>query len=219
MDYDFQTDSSTLRIPAASYQPVKRCPICQSVFISEKSCEACGRSMLYHPVGEAFGPKSFYGIKERYVDSLHALQRLYPQFENLKSSKAQSYVRKQSKRFSDLIAAFNTPGLIEAKDRRLFYVESMELIDELLRYEIPPSMIQTLLEDNDSSQVGFELLHYLQNSNQLLKPQKPWKENFLSYRLWGLMRVDSFIKVSLIAATVVTMAVKYKEIISSQFGR
>lgn len=175
--------------------------------------------MLYHPVGEAFGPKSFYGIKERYVDSLHALQRLYPQFENLKSSKAQSYVRKQSKRFSDLIAAFNTPGLIEAKDRRLFYVESMELIDELLRYEIPPSMIQTLLEDNDSSQVGFELLHYLQNSNQLLKPQKPWKENFLSYRLWGLMRVDSFIKVSLIAATVVTMAVKYKEIISSQFGR
>ena len=67
MDYDFRINQEALRIPSTAYQPIKRCQFCQSVFITDKACESCGRSMTYHLIGEPFGVKSYYGIKERYV--------------------------------------------------------------------------------------------------------------------------------------------------------
>lgn len=219
MDYDFQTTASTLRIPTTAYRPVKRCPYCESVFINDKNCESCGRSMLYHPIGEPFGAQSFYGIKERYVEAFHPFYRFFPQFENKKSPAANSYVRKISKRFADLIAAFNSTALIAPEQRKLFYVESMVLIDELLRYEIHPQVMQSLLEENDNSLLGQELLYYLQQSIPIIVVEKNWKESFLEYRFWGLVRVDYCLKLTIITATVLTMAVKYKEIISSQFGK
>lgn len=219
MDYDFQTTASTLRIPSSAYAPIKRCSYCQSVFINDKSCESCGRSMQYHLIGEPFGPKSFYGIKERYVLNLNLFHRFFPQFENKKSPAAKSYVRNLSKRFTDMITAFNTADLIAADERKYFYAESMELIDEMLRYETHPLMLQALLEENDSSLLGTELLYYLQNASQLIKAEASWQESFLTYRLWGFVRVEYFLKVIIITASVVTMAVKYKEIISSQFGK
>ncbi|MGZ3786976.1 MAG: hypothetical protein ACXVLQ_00550 [Bacteriovorax sp.] len=219
MDYDFNISKETLRIPKTAYQPIKRCPYCQSVFINERSCEACGRSMLYHPIGVPFGPKSFYGMKERYMASQNVLNRFFPQFENRNSSIAKSYVRNISKRFADLALAFNSSELIKADERRLFYVESMGIIDELLRYNVHPQMIQSLLEENDNSLVGQELLLYLQNARKEIRPDLPWQKGFLEHRLWGLIRVEFFLKVTIVTAAVLTMAVTYKEIISSQFGK
>lgn len=219
MDYDFNTSSETLRIPKEAYRPVKRCPYCQSVFITEKSCEACGRSLLYHPIGIPFGPKSYYGLKERYIENQNALVRFFPQFEDKNSKLANSYVRNLSKRFTDLISAFNSSELISANERKLFYVESIEIIDELLRYNVAPHLVQSLLEENDGSLIGQELLLYLQNASNSIQAELPWQTNFLEHRLWGVLRVEYFLKVVIITATVLTMAVKYKDIISSQFGK
>lgn len=221
MDYDFRISQETLRIPSTAYRPVKRCPFCQSVYISEKSCESCGRSLQYHPIGEPFGAKSLYGIKERYIESFNKLNRFFPVLENKKSSIAKSYVRKLEKRFSDLISAFNSSDMLANDQRRLFYVESMELIDELLRYGVHSSILQVLLLENDSSLVGQELLFYLQAADEINKSklEKPWLEQTLEYRLWGVLRVEYFLKVSIITATVLTMTVKYKDIINSQFGK
>ncbi|MFA6238379.1 MAG: hypothetical protein WC635_13685 [Bacteriovorax sp.] len=219
MDYDFQTETSTLRIPKAAYRPVKRCPFCKSVFIDEKSCEACGRSMLYHPVGEPFGPKSFYAIKERYVESMPFFNRVFPQFEDKTNLIAKSYVRKLSKRFADLVAAFNTQDMIANEQRSSFYVESVAIIDELIRYGTPVELLLALLNDNDHSLAGQELLLYLEQSDLSALAEKPWKVSFLNHRMWGAVGVENFLKIAIISATVVTMAVVYKDIISSQFGR
>ncbi|MDD4974307.1 MAG: hypothetical protein PHY93_08135 [Bacteriovorax sp.] len=175
--------------------------------------------MQYHPIGEPFGAKSLYGIKERYIESFNIINRFFPFLENKKSPMAKSYVRKLEKRFSDLITAFNSIDIIVNDQRKLFYVESMEMIDELLRYDIPPSILQALLIENDSSLVGQELLFYLQGASSAMKAEKNWQELVLGYRLWGVLRVEYFLKVSIITATVLTMAVKYKDIISSQFGK
>lgn len=219
MDYDFETISQSLRIPASAYKAAIRCRYCQSVYINENVCESCGRSMRYHPIGEPFSPKSFYGIKERYIESFQPFHRFFPQFENKQSAEAKSYVRKLSKRFSDLISAFNSSEFFQAEQRQFFYIESMELIDELLRYETHPQILESLLEENDNSLVGQELIHYLQGSANQIKGDRPWLENFLKHRLWGLIRVDFCLKTVIVTATVSAMAIKYKDIISSQFGR
>jgi hypothetical protein len=219
MDYDFQIGPDALRIPTTAYKPVKRCPFCQSVFIDENSCDACGRSMHYHLIGAPFSPKSFYGIKERYIESLNVFNRFFPQFENKKSIEALSYVRKLSKRFADLVSAFNSTELMATSERKLFYIESMELIDELLRYGTASQALELLLEENDNSSLGRELLYYVKQSSISIVEERSWIINLLNYRLWGLVRVEYFLKVVLVSATVITMAVKYKEIISSQFGK
>ncbi len=219
MDYDFQNAPDILRIPTQAYLPIKRCPYCQSVFINKQSCEACGRSMLYHPIGEPFGPKSFYGIKENYIEGLNVFIRLFPQFEDKKSATAQSYIRKLSKRFLDLVTAYNTNDLIAKNQNQLFYIESITLIDELLCYGTSSQVIQTLLEENDNSLIGQDLRDHLQSSRYSIIPDRPWIDNFLKYRLWTIIKVEYALKIVIVTLAVIILLVNYKEIISSQFGK
>lgn len=219
MNYDFHTSTESLHIPQTAYKPVKRCPYCQSVYITDKLCEACGRSMIYHPIGEPFGSKSFYGIKERYIESQHSFYRFFPQFEDKDSSLASSYKRNLSKRFTDLLEAFNTDEPTVKESRKLFYAESMEIIDELLLYNVPAKLISAVLEDNDASLVGRELLVYLQNAEANFKVSKKWQQEFLDYKIWGVLRVEFTIKIVLMTATILFMTVYFRELISSQFGK
>ncbi len=219
MNYDFQTLPDTIRIPKSEYRPIKRCPYCKSVFLTDKSCESCGRSLLYHPIGEPFGAKSFYGMKERYIENQNALVKFFPIYENKNSNIAKSYVRNLSKRFTDLVSAFNSDNLIESHQRKLFYVESIEIIDELLLYGVHPELLQGLLFENDNSLLGQELLFYLQGAQAKISADVTWQKYFLDYRFFGILRVEYILKIVIVSATVVTMAVKYKEIISSQFGK
>ena len=217
MDYEINT--ATLRIPESAYQKVKRCPYCQSVFINSKACEACGRSLLYHPIGDPFGPKSFFGMKERYIENQNAFLRFFPQFEDRKSPEVQSFIRNLSKRFADLISAFNSQDVIKKSERKLFYIESMEIIDEMLRYAVHPQIIQVLLEENDNSLIGQELLFYLEQAKVQISADLPWHKSFLQFRAGGMLRMEFLLKAAILTTTVLTLAVQYKDIISSQFGK
>ncbi len=208
------------RPPSNVYKPIKRCPNCQSVYLTDTNCEACGRSLLYHPIGEPFSAKSLYGFKERYYESLPYLVKHLPLFENRQGPEAKSYVRKLLKRFDDLIAAFGENEAISSHDRRFFYVETMELIDELLRYGVNHVLLQQKIEGSMESgpMLAQELLFYLNETKLNNGPSKPWKEVVLNHRISGL-RVDYILKVILVTATVVALAVGYYDIISSQVGR
>ena len=92
-------------------------------------------------------------------------------------------------------------------------------MNELLRYDVNPSLLQSLLFENDSSLVGQELLLYLAGNDLSNKADKPWFESFFGYRPWNVLRLDSLLKIMLTTAAVLTLAVAYKDIISSQFGK
>ncbi|MBC7430271.1 MAG: hypothetical protein H7336_16780 [Bacteriovorax sp.] len=228
MDYEFFetfspeiTPESRPAIPSSAYKPVKRCPSCLSVFLTDTSCEACGRSLLYHPVGDPFSSKSLYGFKERYYTSFPLYMKYLPVFEDKTSAAAKSYIRQLVKRFDDLINAFGMENTIIAANRRYFYVEVMELIDELLRYGTRPLVIQQKIE-NKMLETGplltQELLLYLTESKKENYLTKPWGQSLMDHRIGG-MRVEYILKVVLITATIVAIAVNYYEIISSQFGK
>ncbi len=210
MDYDFSQIDESLKIPPQAYRAFKRCPNCHSVFITDKSCESCGRSLLFHPVGDPFGPKSFYGLKERYLDSLNPFMTHYHQLENKQSTSAKSYIRNISKRFSDLISGINTVGMIPREQRKHFYIECIAIIDELLLYGTRPKIIEMLLSQNDNSLLGQELIYYLQFAQKNIKAEPSWSEFCLNYRLWGTIRLEFLLKVILFSATVLTVAVKLR---------
>lgn len=209
-------------IPQSAYRPVKRCPNCSSVYLTDDTCEACGRNLFYHPIGEPFGPQSLYGLKERFYHSLPYAVRLFPLFENRKNSKAQSYLRHLNRRFQNLLDALAGDSLNSPVNRRLFYVEIMELMDELIRYGEPFSHIQQKIEE----EFGFknmlmtsELISYLQDSALNTRSNQHWVEILLGYRIWGFLKLENAFKFLLISAAAITAAITFYEIIRSQFGK
>lgn len=230
MNYDlFETfgldaDESPLSrpvIPESAYRPVKRCPNCQSVYLTDTKCEACGRSLNYHIIGEPFSAKSLYGFKERYYASFPVLVKYFNIFEDKKGNSAQSYTRQLTKRFEHLLTAFGDTQTIQGSDRRYFYVEVLELMDELLRYGVDAVIIQQKIEMRameTGSLLTQELLLYLNDSAKQYKLDAHWSEIVLSSRVMGL-KIDHWLKVLLISATVVTAAVIFYEFVSLQFGK
>lgn len=228
MDYEiFETFSPEISpesrpaIPESAYKPVKRCPNCQSVYLTDINCEACGRSLLYHPVGEPFSGKSLYGFKERYYASFPVHIKYFPIFEDKTGAPAKAYVRLLSKRFDNLIEAFGVANAIIASNRRYFYVEMMELIDELLRYGTDSLVIQQKIENkilDTGPLLSQELLLYLSESKKQNSLTRPLKDIVMNHRIGG-MRVEYILKTVLITTTVVAIAVNYYGVINSQFGR
>lgn len=222
--FDLEVDSTHVSrpaIPQSAYKPIKRCPNCQSVYLTDTSCEACGRSLLYHPIGEAFSAKSLYGFKERYYASFSPFVKLFPFFENKRGPVAKTYSRQLLKRFDDLLAAFGTPGAISNESRRFYYVEMLELMDELLRYGIGPVMLQQKVEGRimeTGPLLSQKIIEYLQESKLKNKLTKPWADQVLDERVMGI-RIEYWLKTFIITTTVVTLAVTYYEIISSQVGK
>jgi hypothetical protein len=222
--FDLEVDSNAVSrpaIPQSAYKPIKRCPNCQSVYLTDTNCEACGRSLLYHPIGEPFSAKSLYGFKERYYASFPVITKYFPFFENKTAPQAKTYSRQLLKRFDDLLEAFGTQDAINGSERRFFYVEMLELMDELLRYGIGPIMLQQKVEGRimeTGPLLSQKILEYLIEAQKENKLSKPWTELFLNHRFMGL-RVEYWLKTILITTTVVTLAVTYYELISSQVGK
>lgn len=222
--FDLEVDNTLVSrpaIPQSAYKPAKRCQNCQSVYLTDTSCEACGRSLLYHPIGEPFSAKSLYGFKERYYASFSPIVKLFPVFENKSGPVAKTYSRQLLKRFDDLLIAFGTPGSISNEGRRFYYVEMLELMDELLRYGIGPVVLQHKVEGRISETgplLSQKILEYLQESKLENKLTKPWTTQLLNERFMGI-RIEYWLKTFLITTTVVTLAVTYYEIISSQVGK
>lgn len=214
--------ASRPEIPQAAYRPIKRCPSCQSVYLTDTSCEACGRSLLFHPIGEPFGAKSFYGIKERYIGTFGFMLTHFPFFENREAPKAQGYIRHLHKRFDELLLAFGSRDVMNDDERRFFYVEVLELISELLRYKVLPALIEAKIDahfTNEGQLLFQELIRYLKANEKLGATEEKWTVKVLDYRLWSIIRVDYLLKLSVVTATVLTMAVAYYGFFSSLSGR
>lgn len=222
--FDLEVDGNVVSrpaIPQSAYKPIKRCPNCQSVYLTDTNCEACGRSLLYHPIGEPFSAKSLYGFKERYYASFPVITKYFPFFENKVGPEAKAYSRQLLKRFDDLLEAFGTPGAITNEKRRFFYVEMLELMDELLRYGIGERMLQQKVEGRimeTGPLLTQKILEYLTETQKENKLTKPWSELFLNHLFMGI-RIEYWLKTIVITTTVVTLAVTYYELISSQVGK
>ena len=225
MNYqDYGIENAKPSIPLNAFKPIKRCQYCQSVYMTDTHCEACGRSLLYHPIGEPFSGKSYYGMKERYCESLPFIVKQFTFFENTNSPEAQSFVRQISKRFDDLLVAFTEEGLIPNENRRFFYIETMEIIETLIFYGTDHLVLEKKLEHSlaENSPLLYQAL-----SEQLVSlkihlsmpiSKETLSQKILNYRFNGL-KIDFILKAVIISTTVVTVAISFYEVISLQVGK
>ena len=201
MNYNFENESQ-LCIPKNAYRPYKRCEFCQSVYLTDNLCESCGRSVRYDLIGDPFGHKSFYGIKERYIQALPAPVRLYPFLENIKSPEAKALIRQLQKRLGDLA------HILEHEQKKLFDIEALEIMNELLFYSVSVDTIRSYLGHN------FEYEKILVRTALTIRPKGKRLQSLLNYRLAGALRV----KFALVTATFVVGLI-YLVTTNLQFGK
>jgi hypothetical protein len=176
MNYDFENEAR-IRIPKEAYLPYKRCEFCQSVYLTDNICETCGRSVRFDLIGPIGGFKSFYGIKERYINELSPIAKYFPIFESISSSSANSYKRQLKKRLKDL------SHIEESDDKNLLDLECTLIIDELLYFHTPATTINSLVLNN------WEIQNYLSSAslNVTIKPK--FMDAILNYRVGDVLRV------------------------------
>ncbi len=105
------------------------CPKCHSIFVTEKECEACGYQIGIDKLGEPFGLKSFFGIRDEYQFSYPWLFRLVPFGFGLQSKGLTKYRGALRRRFETLMTYFSLEkGSNE--ERKLFLFEAREIIQE-----------------------------------------------------------------------------------------
>jgi len=224
-DFFLNIESVRPSIPADVYKPIKRCLACHSVYLTETRCEACGRSLKYHQIGEPFSGKSYFGIKERYNESLPLIVRLYPFFENIESPEAFSLIKHLVKRFDDLLLALASDGLIENENRRFFYIEILAIADTLHDYSFDLKLLETKLENTlmENAPMLYQVLkekinEIIEGKSEILK-KGTWTKRMLSHKLWGVLQIEFLLTAVLFSSTSVVLSYLLFDFLNSQGGK
>lgn len=212
--HSFTPAVDALVIPKEAYRPIQKCPFCKSVYLTDTHCEACGRSLQYDPVGEPFGAKSFFAIKERYIENFDVLTLFYPNFENKNSAEAKAYGRKLQKRLIDLLDYFQYREAFYDEDslqeRKLFYIEAKFIIEELISYDVAMNHLLDILEQKAEGVILTDLVNFTRQSFETIEVDtERWWQRLFSFKPVGYYSVGFYLGFLMISAAWVAAALIY----------
>lgn len=170
----------------------KTCPKCQSVFVTDKECEACGFQLAYNPVGEPFGERSFFNLKEVFLHEFKG-KYLLVRYGFLKDdSSFKKYKRSVLKRFEVLCDYFFNQNDGDRENRKLFLFEAQEIIKELRMFNVPKSYLWMTLEKGEDHPF-FEVLAREVKDDGLAKDSfgslllSTIPSNLREFQSWGII--------------------------------
>lgn len=116
------------------------CPSCHSLHITKSHCESCGLQFWIDIIGEPFGARSFFTLKDDFSLELSRMDYIHWKLsiESFKKkSEVQRYLRHSLKRYRDLIQFFSQleEHSIESDQLRLFIYETKELMHEYNKFK------------------------------------------------------------------------------------
>lgn len=180
----------------------KSCPKCHSIFLSDDECEACGYQLKIDLLGEPFGYRSFFSLKEGY-EFIHPWTFRFLLIGVLKENSAiKKYRGVMERRLTILVNYFILNDDSDDK-RRLFIFEAREIIQEYWHVHGKLSRLWRRLEPLESH----PLFHILSNDlvefekrphpTQEWKSFENWKNALYEARLWGLIPMTFALKLFL----------------------
>lgn len=162
------------------------CPQCHSLNWDDQTCDDCG-----HTLTDDFF-KSFYKLKQNYLEALPSRQRSFPLLENKKTKEAKIYCLLLKKRFLSLVKKINH----HEHKNEYYLAECQFIILELLDFNEDVSSLQDDVMTIGNGEYKFSVLEMMskaQASHNLGHLKWP------NYRLWGLIRIKFVIALVLMA--------------------
>jgi len=201
----FSLTENPLIIPSGVHKKPIQCPHCESFFVENNRCEDCGKQAQFSLLGEPLGPKSFYALKERYLDSLVGIVQLFNSLESKQSKEALNYKRQLYKRCELLMMEFRDQQIQGEKNKRLFYLELKNVIEELVCFEhsvedLDLKIVNTLSETNPN--MAQELVYHLYDAFRSYE----MREKNIVQRYFGSNRLFQFFVIFSLTAISLSLA-------------
>lgn len=169
-------------------QQVLRCPKCHSVFVENDKCESCDYNLNFDHLGEPLGIKSYFSLKEEYLNERSLVLNLFPIFKRLITpSSDREFERKLIFRF-ELLLKYLDDYYENANKYKLYVLEVEQIIEELQKLGYNSEFILEKIQSHYVVQHPFfqEISHFL--LNQDLKVPSVYSESIrlLKY-IFGLV--------------------------------
>jgi len=163
----------------------KRCPNCQSFYLTDTECESCGFQLDFDRMGKPFDERSFYNYKDDYWECQPFYVKLMNSLENKNSELCGIYRKQLNHRFDDFMK-FVAKWYVGDEHTPHYLFELSDLIKEMVIYNVPTRYISESLQKKKLDHLFNELLMDL-DIEKLDK--KVTLKKVLNYRLFGVLTV------------------------------
>jgi hypothetical protein len=177
-------------------KPIKLCPSCKSVFITDVECESCGIQFNVDMLGDPqnnephITEKSYFGIKDEYRNNLSLLSKNYIYFENLNSLKCKSYLRKITLRLNYLLGEVPKRirnKSIQTESLKFYEFEGIFILKELLYYRTDIDTIWSDITKHEDTFLGNVLSSWLIANGKNSERKKHRSDIFFKDKLFNVI--------------------------------
>lgn len=187
----------------------KVCPKCGSLFVTKKECESCGFQFWVDLLGEPFGVRSFFTIRD---DFTHQYAWSY-RFAAFKWGKDRDHIRKYrralNKRFEILCGYFFDNFDADKERRRLFLFEASEIMNEYNLVGGQLSDLWLLMEKGENHPLFPQLAQRMHQLSEAPKESLNLKELLIHKRLMGTFSYFFLMKIAVGFGAVILAAFFY----------
>lgn len=200
--------------------PIKRCPQCEGVFVTDEECESCGFQLRKDKIGSPFGNKSLYEIRDRYWQEIGPFVLRFPFLERKKSDSCVKYKRRLLLRYNTLLDYFYNNKNYDYDERRLFLIEFKDLLLELIQYDVSEDLIWYRASEMDP-ETGKHSLYdqialVLKEARRGQQKKLPLWERILGYKVLGILRFGNlFLALAIIGILVLSSLAYYHYALAS----
>lgn len=198
-----------------SFEEVKKCPKCSSVFIGKESCDSCNYQFSYSTLGAPLDEKSFYTLRENYWETLGYFTRTYSFLEK-KGESFLTYKRAAIHRFEVLIDFFLNGEKEEGEVYSLYFKELKDIVYELVSLGVSEKLIwkkfDALEDNNKSSQISIyqQVSLIIEEARSSLDfSSRPRIQRLFDYKIAGGLRVGVLMLLLASSLIIIILAISF----------
>lgn len=187
----------------------KLCPKCGSLFVTKKECEACGYQFWVDLLGEPFGARSFFVMRDDFTHQYRWVYRFAMTSWGKQHQALVKYRRTILKRFEILCGYFFDEFDKNKERRRLFIFEAQEIIHEYALIGGNLSDLWLIIEKGDHHPLFPQLAKKIEAQNQEPAAGIDLKNFLVEGRFLGTFTYSFLFKLGMGAAAIVLAAYLY----------
>lgn len=200
--------SSDFALAQETRSLVKRCPKCQSVFVTDEECESCGLQLQLDRLQAPLGERSYFGIKERAVENSKIFGFYLPWLASIQKG---PFLSECFYRFRALVEelCLSEDDFREVETRRLYLLELGLIVEELTFHSEDEKKTleeMLILLEGPKTQTLSQLIQRKYEKTLEIKRSRASK-GFFHKRYFGLIQMVSIVRITALVGLILLCSI------------